>query len=444
MTIDPPATEVGDAAPAGGSATGSRRIALGYLALAAPAIAFTADTMIALARGWRVDSRADRALLIVAGLWLVTVTAALLVPVGRRFFANKFAQLIALSVSVCGVLVVFEIVLGPILADLGDPFHLRKPGLEMVYYPQPGIMRDVGPETHATFNSWGTRGSEPPPREQAYRILCLGGSSTACTYLDDPKTWPQLLESYLATTLPPDPSCGYWVANAGRPGYRSAAHQRFVERSPLVDRVDCIVVQAGFNDFMSCLAGPRPTPLWTRSFVWQPARNVVRRSMTTGTLVQDKAGTVYERRRAVRQAAAIDTSRPALEECLERFAANVRGIIDACRQRNVRVVFTTQPALWRVDLDEENAALLWFGKLADGRYLSIERLRAGLDRYNGLLREVCRERGVELVDLSVLDGDPAVFYDDAHFTETGADRLARLLADWFVEHPARTTEQPSP
>ena len=48
-----------------------------------------------MVRGWRVDSRADWALFMVVGSWLAIVTAALLVPAGRRFFANKFAQLIA-------------------------------------------------------------------------------------------------------------------------------------------------------------------------------------------------------------------------------------------------------------------------------------------------------------------------------------------------------------
>ncbi len=95
---------------------------------------------------------------------------------------------------------------------------------------------------------------------------------------------------------------------------------------------------------------------------------------------------------------------------------------------------TTQPVLWRDDLDAENKALCWFGVLPDGRYLSIAELRAGMDRYNNVLRRICDERHVELIDLSQLNGDPQLFYDDCHLTEAGADRMARLIADWFTEH----------
>jgi hypothetical protein len=214
-------------------------------------------------------------------------------------------------------------------------------------------------------------------------------------------------------------------------------HLQFVRESPVVSEVDCLVVQPGINDFMTCLAGPRPQPpLWARSNIRQLARTLAFRVGPQDTHVEDTGGTVYTKRRAERQAATIDDEPPELAACLRQFSVDLEGLAETCRDRGVRLVLTTQPTLWQKGLDRENAELLWFGRQADGRYLSVDRLREGMDWYNDALKRVCAEQGVELVDLSALDGDAAMFYDDCHFTEQGAQRVARLIADWFAGHPA--------
>ncbi len=48
--------------------------------------------------------------------------------------------------------------------------------------------------------------------------------------------------------------------------------------------------------------------------------------------------------------------------------------------------------------------------------------------FNDVLRTFCRERNLGLIHLAPLDGDPACFYDDCHFTREGATRVADLVA----------------
>lgn len=406
---------------------------VGYLTVALVPLVLLTDTAVAVARGWIIESRLDRAALIALAAWLTIATGLAMLPAGRRFYTQRCPQLMLAGASLLLAWAVAELLLGPALAQVAEPLHGRRPGLEFVYRPAAGIMRDVGGEAHVKFNSWGVRGGEPPARSAAYRILCLGGSSTACTYLDDSKTWPARLEMDLNAT---QTNRQFWVGNAGLPGYRSDGHRQFLEESPLVDRLDCVVLQTGINDFMACLAGPPPAPpWWTRSRIWQMAGALARRFADAGTVVEDTAGSVYVRRRAIRQAAEIDSRPPELTACLDEFKANLERIVDICRERNVRLIFTTQAVLWRSDLDAENEALLWFGQLRDGRFLSMEQLRRGMNRYNDTLRTVCKERQVELIDLAPLDGDGSVFYDDCHFTETGASRVAALIAQWFAAHP---------
>ncbi len=442
MNSDEPLATADLLAATAHSAPVRSRAAIGYWALALPALAIVADTVFSLVRGWRAASRLDGAIVVAAALWLLATTALGALPAGRRLYKRRYAQLILLSASGCITWLMAELAVGGLLASVAEPFHCWRPGSKIVYRPKPGIMRDVGPEAHVNFNAWGVRGRELPERSAAYRILCLGGSSTGCTYLDDAKTWPQRLESDLQAT---DPSRGYWVGNASIPGFKSAEHRRFVEQSARVGEIDCLVVQAGINDFAVFLAGPRPSPpLWSRSGVLQLVRVLARQYETSDTLVEDTAGTVYLRRRAARQGAEISSTVPDLEPGLRDFAQNLRAIIATCNDRKLRVVFTTQPVLWQADLDADNAARLWFGKLKSGQFLSVGELRAGMDRYNRTLRSVCAESGAELIDLAQLDGDPSMFYDDCHFTETGASRVARLIADWFMAHPEPSNKESAP
>jgi lysophospholipase L1-like esterase len=429
-----PSTQLVGGKPLEDSAAAPRafRPVWGYLAVVLPAALLAADMGLAVARGWRTNSRLDRVVMGALAAWLLAATTCLVLPPARRFFSRFGAQLIALSVSLCLVWLVAEFALGPVLAVIGEPFHCRRPGLQFVYHPRASIMRDVGPETHVHFNAWGVRGDDPPPPDAASRILCVGGSSTACTYLDDAKTWPALLGRELDAL---QPNGGHWVGNIGLPSFRTAEHLQFIGQSSLVDRVDCLIVQAGVNDFMSCLAGPHPQPLWTSSRVRKLVRTVAARNSESDMEVEDTGGDVYLRRRAVRASAKLDDRAPDLEAGLREFADNVRKIIETCGRRNVRVVFTTQPVLWKPDLDAENRALLWFGLLPDGRFLSVDQLRAGMDRYNETLAAVCQEQGAELVDLSQLNGDPGMFYDDCHFTETGSRRVAQLVVQRFANRP---------
>jgi lysophospholipase L1-like esterase len=431
--IDPPR----DVRPATTGAGWAR----GYLAVALPALLLAADTALAWARGWRASFRVDLLAVNLLAGWLVAATMLAALPAGRRFYARRWAQLTALVVSLCLGWFIGELAVGAALSRIGDPFHCWRPGMTMLHRPNPSIMRGVGPEATARFNARGVRGTDPPPRDKAYRVLCVGGSSTACSYLDDSKAWPQLLAQELHAA---DPQRDFWVGNVGMPGFRTTEHLQFVADSPLIDEMDYLVVQTGINDFVSCLLGPRPpSPLWTHSNIRQLARTLALR-FSGDTLVEDTGGTVYNRRRAQRQTAEVDTAQPDLADCLQKYQRQLNELIDVCRRRNVRLAFTTQPVLWRADLDAENAALLWFGLLGDGRYLSIDQLRAGMDEYNKVLRGICEERGIGLVDLSELDGDPAMFYDDCHFTELGSKRVAEKIAAWFAAHPIDKRQEAAP
>jgi hypothetical protein len=127
---------------------------------------------------------------------------------------------------------------------------------------------------------------------------------------------------------------------------------------------------------------------------------------------------------------------PDLEAGRGEYATNVGRIIDAARERGARVVLATQPTLWRDGLGPAEESLLWAGgppfyAWKDGAaYFDTEALARGMVQFNTTLLEVCAERGAVCIDAAAeIPRTTEFFYDDAHFTEAGSARLARLIAD---------------
>ena len=67
--------------------------------------------------------------------------------------------------------------------------------------------------------------------------------------------------------------------------------------------------------------------------------------------------------------------------------------------------------------------------LVEVSLVELEVLRTVLSRLNSATRAAAATTGALLVDLErSLDGDASAFYDDCHFTEAGAARVAEEIA----------------
>jgi hypothetical protein len=148
-------------------------------------------------------------------------------------------------------------------------------------------------------------------------------------------------------------------------------------------------------------------------------------------------------RRYRARASALVSRLPDLRTGLAEYGENLDRIVDVARRQDVRLLFVTQPTLWRAGLSPEESGLLWAGgppwdRMRYGApYYSAEALARGMLLYNTALLNVCRERGVECLDAArALPRSVDVFYDDAHFTEAGSAMLAGSLAGYLLEREA--------
>ncbi len=422
---------------------------MGFLTLAGPTLALLLNTAASYHRGWRAGSPIDTTVCTLLVVAVLVPCLLILIQRGRLFLTTHMAQVLAMGLSFWGTLALAEVILAirtpPLASEL---FHRRKPFAKVVFKPNSDLMPGISGESRITRNSVGVRGPEMPPRPEAYRILCIGGSTTECLYLDDEETWPWILMNRLNA----EPNMQKaWVGNAGIIAFTSAQHLRFMQESLLMDQVDCLIVLLGINDFLLGVdpkflelwqkyrTVERVYPVWHSSRILGLVRDAWHRyAMSNDFFVEDPTGAKLINRRLKRLESPPCRQLPNLDRSLAEYRQQIRRMIDACRSHHIRPVFLTQPVAWDDQLSAAAKSRLWQGGLSNGRYLSVECLRDGMDRYNQALRIECKEAGIECVDLSFMNGQERFFYDDCHYTEAGAAEVARHVAQWFIDHRKAT------
>lgn len=350
-----------------------------------------------------------------------------------------------------------------------DYFYIWPPGLQRTFSPRPDILPGTSPRARFVTNSYGLRGEEPSPDDD-YRILVLGGSAAECLYLDQARTWPALIGDSLNRA---EPDRRVWIGNGGRSGQNSRDHSLELECLPLklIDP-DAVIVCLGVNDLLLRLRqdqafdphallrpGGRdlqidhaflfvpdeyslpPPPWYKRTGVWRGLREA--KKILAADSPQDAAGTIVEAWRGRRRKACEwRRSLPEMGPALREYVANLRRMIALAAEKGTRLVFITQPAVWREGMSEEESARLWMGGVgnfqnADGLpYYTPGALARGLELYQDVLKSVCAWSGTECFDLAAkLPPTTENFYDDCHFTEKGAREAARLISDYLLSRP---------
>jgi lysophospholipase L1-like esterase len=340
-------------------------------------------------------------------------------------------------------------------------YYIREPNLIRTFRPvsehYPGIEGD------AVFriSSQGLRADELTG-DHTLQILTIGGSTTEGVYLDQGEAWPSLLQENLNSELPNE---DVWVGNAGKSGESTLQHVLHVRhlREQFPD-IDLITVLTGVNDFMKRLEKddafephlgsvesnrelletafsvvPRFSdtrlPFYKRTRIWFMLTKL-RFALLSWKDIQGVAGEGIALQRAARHA--VDSyinDLPNLTSALDEYRNLLHQTIDEAG--DVPIVLITQPSIWRDDLTKKEDDLLlfgWKGPKWDTRgYYSVSALAKGIQMYNDVLIEVCRERDIQCFDLArAIPKDLSIFYDDLHYHEEGSKRIAGIITDYIL------------
>ncbi|MDA0947027.1 MAG: SGNH/GDSL hydrolase family protein [Planctomycetota bacterium] len=356
-----------------------------------------------------------------------------------------------------GALVALGIAEGWLRAQLRtDLFGIHVPGNEIHMRPEAGGLNGISGPSVQRISSLGLRGRERDAADLR-SVLCVGGSTTACEYLSDGETWPDLLAGHLAE------ACGgpVWVGNAGASGHRALDHVTALGR--LLDALqplDAVVVLAGINDTSHAVLhrgtppedSPASSPEQLRRVfavqplelsLWPPSKTALatwlerrKRASWDAAALEDPDGKAYALRRQLRREGPLHDEPMALDPTFERaYREHLEWCVGAVQRRGATPVLLTQPTLWTTE-DAQALERCWFGWVdalpweGPSGYVDLAVLNEVQSRLNSATRAAAATTGALLVDLERrLAGDASAFYDDCHFTESGAMRVAEEVAE---------------
>lgn len=400
-----------------------------------------------------------------------------------RIKAVLLNLLIVIVVSILGV-VASEIGLRFLVPGTSD-YYVLFPNMKKVFRPTPTIMPGVQGDAHYVINEHGIRARDFGPDGTEYRILAIGGSTTENLYLDEPETWTYLVQEMLGPTRS---GKNVWIGNLGRSGLTARSH--VVEVKHLTKQypgIDAIMILAGANDLTLALAKGEnyiaPPPItepeaeqeeirkaflmapdklhnpgtnylladdapWYKStalyqLVKRAKQGMTARVADSDGLIQDDHGQTYVGWRQHRkEASKILVNSPDLNAALEEYRRNLHAIVDLSERYATRLIFMTQPALWKANLTDAEKDLLWMGgtgkfQTEPGQaYYSVALLAEIMDKFNDALLHVCQSRTVECIDLaSSIPRNATMFYDDLHFTEAGSRMVAEEIVNYLRPKP---------
>ena len=325
-------------------------------------------------------------------------------------------------------------------ARLGMERARRHPFYGWVY--NPGFAIDE-PDIQIHVNSLGLRGEEfpivKPPGE--FRILCIGGSTTAGEEVREAETYPARLQEMLRAR---NPGMAIRVINGGIPAYELPDSTRLFELNHYRFGADVVTIYHGINDLYSHRGADadiprrlnytaRPTmPFYFESEIqhaWsipplESVLDVLARNSYLFSMEQELRRTVLARTRPPLP----QPDRAGLEAFEREYRALGRAIAGA---RAVPLPMTFAIA-WPGEFDAadrrriETSFLPW----ARGARASLQTAREILDLQNEAIRNVAREEGWSVSEVSGgVRPDRAHFVDVCHLTIEGNRRIAELLSE---------------
>ncbi len=300
-------------------------------------------------------------------------------------------------------------------------------------------------------NALGFRGDEimTPKPEGVYRIVCLGGSTTYSSSVEDPaEAYPALLQGFLRSAGRPKVE----VINAGVPGYSSLESLINLELRVLDLEPDLLIVQHAINDVHARLVDP-PTAyrgdnsgssgvqgLAPMPALFEHSAALRTLAIRLGWAIPHSSllrvfGPIPESHRTAQLHAQVmagtyptapfnETSIGALlqQNPPVYFRRNLENLVAIADAQEVGVVLTTFPY-------HPN----WQGKSP----LALAEVREAIAESNRVTLGVASALGVPAFDLAGhVPAQESLYTDGYHFTRQGNELRARILGGWMIENRA--------
>lgn len=304
------------------------------------------------------------------------------------------------------------------LADMPPRAFRFRPHPYLGYCLNESFCSDDGLNRH---NALGLRGGEVSTKKiaGAYRIVCIGGSTTYETGVEDDRaTYPAQLQTLLRERFGhPEVE----VLNAGVPGYTSWESAILLQLRVLALDPDLVVYYDNTNDVHPRLVEPAlyhrdntgyrtawqsEVPWWDHSLVvrwlgvqmgFSPRNALIERTTLAGFEARDAA-------------AALSANPPVY------FAENLANIVVLARRHHADVLLAS-----------------WASCPAKNDFAATATYLRAFRENNAVIEQVARDEGAAWFDFApLMPTDPALWSDGAHVNARGAAKKAELFASFIA------------
>jgi lysophospholipase L1-like esterase len=293
-------------------------------------------------------------------------------------------------------------------------------------------------------NSFGFRGEEWDGQKvkDKITILTVGGSTTECYFIDDNRTWANLLGKKLSQKYP------NIINNAGLNGHSSVGHVVLLENYFPKIKPDYALILLGINDIANTENGGNKFDDNLNES--QGFRHYVQKIEDYSRLINllhslyrsyeaykfglnDKNEWVLDKKYKPLLTSSLDTDKilNIHAKAQEIYKSRLIKILDLCKKNGTEPIFITQPLLFGYGKDSITNIDL-------GQYpiyaINGEMYWKKLQIYNQSLKIVAADNQVSVIDLAKeLPKNSLYFYDDMHFSDKGCEKVSEILSNRFSE-----------
>ncbi len=348
-------------------------------------------------------------------------------------------NIIALVFSLIFSLVVLEIFL-----NIYNPFAPRIQGdqiilpVNKVFHIENTTLSRLEKEITHSRNGLGFRGPEAPDDLNAMAsIICVGGSTTECYYLNDGQDWPAQVLLQLKDSIP-----NLWMNNAGLDGHSTWGHRILLNQHIYKLKPKFVLMLSGINDLGREDISTYDTQQFKKEENYSPGMRewFIRHSQILTTIRTIRMGLKAQKQGVNHQdidlkkqeTLAISNLQSELliknhSKMIESYGKRLETIIQECKAHQVQLILMTQPMLWGFGKDPRTGVDLSTIKINDS--INGEVRWKILEAYNQKAKETAHKFGVPVIDLAnKLEKSSEYFYDEIHYTPAGAQQIAKVIS----------------
>ncbi len=409
-----------------------------------------------LAGGWPATSPL---LLFVGAIWvaLFLATAATVWPAGMRHPGRTVMSLLLVLLVVEGGLRLTDLVRLPGSVS----YFVWRPNTQVLLHPAPDVLPGITYQV-SRFTT-GPDGMRARAREgtDRLRILAVGGSTTEELYIDDPDTWPAIIERRLSGAA----TGRVWVGNTGKSGLDASDNIVLMKTLGREVRPEITVVLVGWNDMAHSLLGVLDGVDWDKGMhqfdsarswpivdggwpgiaglrTYWSALGILRlvRQWLPGFQAEfvnvNDARSYFTPRAQRERAPKTDVLPTRLQGDIARYELRLHQLALATREAGSRLVLLTQPSVYRDGAPSgDTLAFTGGGGWIPGSaaFYSAGAIAKMIAAYNEATLRVCLDEQLACLDLAAkIAPDLQHFFDDVHLNTQGSREVGAIVADFLA------------